>query len=147
MSTRCQVKISQEGLNDWKDTITLYHHCDGYPSNIVPLLQRAYINSGGGWESGRAGKAASYIIATDPGQFEPESEHKLHVDIEYLYRLYVINIPPAIGDEETVRWELEVLVPEEGFWDKPTIKNMSIILERTPLLSLTEELEALREGD
>jgi hypothetical protein len=123
MSTRCQVQVIQEGL-PWEQKITLYHHCDGYPSNIIPLLREAF-NSGDEWERGRAGKAASFLCAVDPGQFEPEDSHQKHGDIEYYYKLYVVNT--QLGRiEEKVQWEVEIYNPD------------NLILKRSPI----EEIDA-----
>jgi hypothetical protein len=115
MSTRCQVKVIQEGL-PWKEAITLYHHCDGYPSNMFGLFKKALeghkeANKGEiTWEMGRAGKAAGRLCWADPDQFEPESGHKLHGDIEYYYKLFVCN-----GHDETVVWEVHAYeINEKG---------------------------------
>ena len=62
MSTRCQVQLVFEG-NDWNTgeaktfwdkSIVLYHHCDGYPENMIPVLIRAY-------GSGMAGIVGDYL--------------------------------------------------------------------------------------
>ena len=90
MSTRCNVQVIQTGV-DWKQEIQLYHHCDGYPSNMLPLIAKAFRLSKGGWEAGRAGKAASFLCAVDPGQMEPEQGMTPHGDIEYLYKITVCN--------------------------------------------------------
>lgn len=101
MSTRCQVKV--EGTNfEPGEALTLYHHCDGYPSNMVPLLAGAY---GKDWQHGRVGKAAAYIIATDPGGFEPEAGHALHGDIEWYY---VIKIASEGHTKDIPLWNLTV---------------------------------------
>ena len=84
MSTRCQVQIIGIDINP--DKFTLYHHCDGYPTNMLPLLASA---EGDTWQHGRAGKATAFIIATDPGGYEPEQGHELHGDIEYYYQVTV----------------------------------------------------------
>lgn len=84
MSTRCQVQVI-EGP-EARNKVTLYHHYDGYPSKMLPLIHKAYELSGGEWEAGRAGKMASFLCASDPGQFEPEAGHDLHsADIAYFY--------------------------------------------------------------
>lgn len=131
MSTRCQVMITSTGL-DWTDKVMLYHHWDGYPSNIVPLLQQARRDAGGGWESGRVGKAAGFICCSDPGQFEPEADLDLHSDIEYLYVITLINKEGGSTKEEPL-WNLAVMVPTKSFWKaggtSPTIKDMETIWE------------------
>ena len=84
MSTRCQVQV----IGSDNDKVTLYHHSDGYPTHILPLCHQAFELSGKGWQAARGGKCASFLCATDPGAFEPESGHALHGDIEWYYRLY-----------------------------------------------------------
>ncbi len=97
MSTRCQVQVI-EGMGDnLYQKVTLYHHFDGYPSNMLPLIHKAYELSGGGWEAGRAGKMASFLCAADPGQFEPEAGHDLHSgDIAYFY-----TVKPSNNDKSS----------------------------------------------
>jgi len=84
MSTRCQVKVN--GLDE---SVTLYHHCDGYPENMIPLIKQAFDFGNKSWKLTRAGKVASYLCYVDPGQFEPEEGHELHGDIEYYYIIHV----------------------------------------------------------
>jgi len=117
MATRAQVQVVQEGLS-WDQRITLYHHLDGYPRNIIPLMQKARTMVGHAgwmadlpeadrermvktnmWEAGRAGKAASYLCAADPGGFEPEEGHARHGDIEWYYTLHVVNERGGSTDE------------------------------------------------
>jgi len=126
MSTRCQVKVVQTEL--WDDAVTLYHHCDGYPENIIPLINKtlqAHIKRHDDqmikwklsskdqgkprWEAGRAGKVASMLCSADPEEFEPEQGHKLHGDIEYYYVLYVPS------------WEVEVFTLDDAI--NPVIKH------------------------
>lgn len=116
MSTRCQVLVTQEGIPGWPDQVMLYHHCDGYPSNIVMLLQKAWSKVPKGWESGRTGKVAGMVCASDPGQFEPESGVELHGDIEWLYRLVTVNRERGSAREEAW-WRLEVYRPKQGSWE------------------------------
>jgi len=87
MGTRCQVKVTQEGMKyidggKIKEAVTLYHHFDGYLSNMVPLFIKAYgigrvpkFSYGDlyeeAWRLGCIGKAASFLCAADPGAFEP----------------------------------------------------------------------------
>ena len=94
MSTRCQVQVIQEGMGSWEDKVTLYHHTDGYPEYMIPIINKAYnykrkplwkgdTDLSCGWEKGRAGKVASLLCWADPIVFEPEEGHELHGDIEY----------------------------------------------------------------
>ena len=110
MSTRCQVKVIQEGL-DWGESVTLYHHTDGYPEHMIPTINRAfnYQSKYGNdeWKKGRAGKVASLLCWAEPGVFEPETSHELHPDIEYYYKLYCVSHKQgAVGDKPT--WEVEI---------------------------------------
>lgn len=101
MSTRCQVKVVSKDFE--KGTaITLYHHCDGYPSNMVPLIASAYRPD---WQHGRVGKVAAFLCAADPGGFEPEEGHDLHGDIEWYY---IIQISSKGHIEDIPTWNLVV---------------------------------------
>jgi hypothetical protein len=81
MSTRCQVKVTGKDINN-ADSHTLYHHCDGYPSAMLPLIASAYTND---WQAGRIGKAAAMIVSADPTGYELQQGHSLHGDIEFYY--------------------------------------------------------------
>ena len=137
MSTRCQVQIKFEGNHE--NDVTLYHHWDGYPENMIPLLIRAY-------GMGKAGiirdyliynddlskmgkhylsslyspaKAVNYVVAADPGGYEIESMNgslKLHGDIEFLYLLW-------ISDES---WRIQCFSPRNNqlFWEYASIEQM-----------------------
>ena len=85
MSTRCQVKVTGTDFNNSPD-ISLYHHCDGYPSYMLPLIGQAYIDC---WQAGRVGKAAAMLCANDPTGYEIEQGNDLRGDIEYYY---VVNV-------------------------------------------------------
>jgi len=153
MSTRCQVRVIQIGLS-WEESITLYHHTDGYPEYMVPLIYKAmmehieyhdnypYMIKGEKgklrWQAGRAGKVASRLCATDPEVFEPEVGHDLHNDIDYYYKLYVVN--KLVFDNEII-WELEVLTTTPKFWEESEGKeeNLEILHERQPLSQLIEK--------
>lgn len=83
MSTRCQVQVvDQDGRK-----LTLYHHCDGYPSNMLKLFAKAWEKCRGSYASARAGHIACYLCSVDPDGFEPEDSHDLHGDIRYYYRI------------------------------------------------------------
>ena len=127
MSTRCQTKVFQTGTG-WDQAVTLYHHCDGYPSAMLPLFAEAWLKFGTGsvtgnafpykrgWECGRAGHVASYLCATDPDGFEPEEGHGLHGDIEWYYTLECRN---ASGGSmaESPEWFVQVHDIENVFTD------------------------------
>jgi len=128
MSTRCQVRIQTEGLS-WKEERWLYHHWDGYPENMIPIINQArevifnnftskqrdpdtikhyaYMN-------GRAGKVSSFLCTVDPVGFEPEDVGDLHGDIEYLYKLFLVNKGNGSFGSEPI-WEMEV---EHGYGEK-----------------------------
>lgn len=102
MSTRCNVHVEQEGMmsdTTDKSTVQLYHHCDGYPSSMIPLLQAACKKTKG-WEAGRSGKLAVIIAAEHPGGYDLESQVSLHGDIEYFYRVTTVNTTGGSMDEE-----------------------------------------------
>src|SRR5258705_11745476 len=95
MSTRCQVEVKASGLPWEAETVVLYHHCDGYPTGMLPIIEAAYtlattpgkhsINYA--WQAGRPGKAAAYLCASDPSGFDVESSTDLHSDIEWFYSI------------------------------------------------------------
>jgi hypothetical protein len=152
MSTRCQVQVIQEGI--WDEKITLYHHCDGYPDNILPIIQQAYdigAAKGSGaqlglWELGRAGKVASLLCASDPGRFEPESGHKLHGDIEYYYRLYVVNKHGGSLAEAQI-WEIEIFTTHQNECKNTAAEKLAgtdlVLLQ--PRTKLSEALQQFTE--
>lgn len=122
MSTRCQVCVTQTGMRDWEDTIMLYHHSDGYPDHMIPCIKRAFdIGAAekpwGGfnlWRLGRAGKAASFLCASDPGIMEPESSLDLHCDIEYFYQIECVN-ENAGSSAERGKWIVRVYATNGKF--------------------------------
>lgn len=100
MSTRCQVRVSS-GVKGNEEAVTLYHHHDGYPTYMLKMMAKAYKNArtllenkgkeyqtkADYWELGRGGKMASFLCKEDPSEFEPESGHQLHGDIEWYYTI------------------------------------------------------------
>jgi len=150
MSTRCQVQVIQEGL-EWDQKIMLYHHTDGYPSNMIKVIKKAYehrrepfwkgdSDTFESWRKGRAGKVASYLCWADPGVFEPEDNHRLHSDIEYFYRLYCIN------DKNNVSWEVEIFT-SHNIYTEPLMENLCPLLPRTPLEDIDGEEVEERENE
>lgn len=153
MSTRCQVQVVQEGLN-WSESVTLYHHHDGYPSNMVSMIAKTYEQFSQPrdigtdkpldekWMLGRAGHVAAFLCAVDPFEFEPEDGHDLHGDIEYYYRLYIVNTQRGSTAEEPA-WELEIYTSHspnyddptwkarsKAFWNEPTVNKMMLLCQR-----------------
>jgi hypothetical protein len=143
MSTRCQVLVEEIGTM-WKEEVMLYHHMDGYPKNILPLIFAAFKEGEIGWEKGRAGKVASFLCAVDPGEFEPESGFQLHGDIEWYYRLRLINSQRGSTAERPV-WMVDIYKPGKSFYvaKKPTITDMQFIVtgEIGELARRAEEIE------
>ena len=117
MSTRCQVKVIQEGL-PWEQAVTLYHHCDGYPTNMLPLFVKAMdlarkTECFSEYALGRAGKVAGFLCHADPGQFEPEEGHALHLDIEFYYKLFAVNDKSG-SMAERPKWKVAVFTYRLG---------------------------------
>lgn len=123
MSTRCQVKVTTTYPNDdYTQSVTLYHHTDGYPSRMIPLIYEAFqyedprnkeLKINDEWVKGRAGKIASLLCWADPTVFEPEDSHALHGDIEYYYTI------KAESKNKDVVWMVQVFevpfdCPNEG---------------------------------
>lgn len=137
MSTRCQVKVKEYKVDDDKEAFTLYHHCDGYPSAMVPLLAAAYQPE---WKHGRIGKAAAFILAEDPDGYEMEQGHELHGDIEWYY---VLEIKSESHVGAVPEWFLTVYdVP----YDTRSVKGMRKVFEgriqdAVPLVDSMEETE------
>ena len=106
MSTRCQLQVVEEG-SDYKERITLYHHNDGYPVYMIPMIYRAWIKANEVYfplQVGRAEVATEILCLTDRGGFKWEKGHRLHGDIEHYYRLHCWYSKL----EETPVWELDV---------------------------------------
>lgn len=138
MSTRCQVHVIQEGM--WEEEVMLYHHSDGYPRHMIPILQKGFKLCAGPrvdkrvsytkqWEAGRAGKSAAWIVCADPGRFDVESGLQLHGDIQYLYVVYCMNM-----GKNVCAWEVEVF---NGFGEN--IKN-KLLLNRTNVMDIPKDL-------
>ena len=132
MSTRCQVKIRAVNGDD-REAVTLYHHCDGYPSNMVPLIASAYQP---GWEHGRVGKAASYVVAEDVGGYDIEQGHQLHGDIEWYY---VLSIESELHIGAVPKWYLNVYdVP----MDCNSVADMRLVFSGT-ILDAVKSVETM----
>lgn len=104
MSTRCQVRVQ-----DKTSAFTLYHHWDGYPTNMLGLIDEAWRSFSAKEEYSyidyyltRAPKVASLLCAIDPGGFEPEMSNDLHGDIEWYY---VLNVTSQDGDP---KWHVNI---------------------------------------
>lgn len=108
--------------------VTLYHHHDGYPTNMLPLLKRAW-DEALAWHKARwktdlygpfdpehpitcaslrsPGKFANHVVATDPEGFEFEQGHEQHGDIEWYYVVEFDHAPTFSGPVEG-RWKVQV---------------------------------------
>jgi hypothetical protein len=150
---------------NWEDKITLYHHTDGYPENIIPLIFKAYCYGDNpspdrdryispNLMKERAGKAGGLLCWSDPAIFEPEQGHRLHGDIEYYYRLYCSES----RSENKVIWEVEIFGTDwsseyKDDWDDeqrfvfcnqkrrdflqgPKLEKLALIEERQPIEKL-----------
>lgn len=142
MSTRCQVQVIQEAIG-WEQRVTLYHHCDGYPSAMLPLFEEAYVRFGiQGYQGGRAGHSAAFLCAVDPEGFEPEDSHTLHGDIEYYYRLFLVNQRGGSLVEQPV-WMVEIFEPsEDGTPENPG----TLLMPRTRVENAGVEATKLELG-
>lgn len=172
MSTRCQVRI--EGCEGSDDVITVYHHCDGYPSWMVPLIEKAYrkaimpidYETTVGDKTvvhqyehagmlNRGGYMASAIVAADPHGYQIENGNGLHGDIEYLYIIRPIGgtedrpILKYDGTEGTYRppmWTVEIRTPRSnGFWNRPRVAEMRIVTVATEIGKLAEDVRAIED--
>jgi hypothetical protein len=135
MSTRCQVKVVQEDVG-WNEQVTLYHHMDGYPENMIPLIGGAALSvpENQKWLAGRAGHVASFVCYSDPSGFEPEEGHELHDDIRYYYVLHLKNIAEGSLAENPV-WEVEVFETSYGGEER-----LKLIIPSTPLGMLMKSM-------
>jgi len=120
MSTRCQVKIKELGVDNPQEEFTLYHHCDGYPSAMVPLIAGAYKPD---WKHGRIGKAASFVVAEDTDGYELEQGHELHGDIDWYY---VLEVKSEMHVGAVPEWFLTVYVVP---YDSRSVKDMRKVFE------------------
>lgn len=117
MSTRCQIEVIEAGRHN-----LIYRHWDGYPSSIIPDLQKAA-------KAFHMSKLASAIIAQDIAQYEPCAYLDYHGDIKYLYILTV----------ENKKVYLEVRTPTPAFWEKGAkLEDTKVALPKCLLLNLTQ---------
>lgn len=155
MSTRAQVRVIEAGL-PWNtedhNTLMLYHHCDGYPTNMLKLILDGYEKAitpmkigdheyDKSWQAGRSGKAAAYIISTDPGGFEPESGNEFHGDIEWFYEIVTVNHANTGG---APTWAVRVFSTLAGFWDSPDREHLAEIASGD-ILELYRNAQAIED--
>lgn len=156
MSIRANVRITSEGLA-WRDEVQLYRHCDGYPTSVLLSLAKAYQWSGGSWEAGRPRKVAAYICAASYKKaydahgfhhppyvaYEPDGDLDLHPDIEWLYRVIVVNHHGGVTTEVPT-WEVEVYKPIRKFWDEPSFENC-ILIDRGEVTQIAKKAKKIKQ--
>jgi hypothetical protein len=81
------------------------------------------------------------LCSADSGGFEPEAGHKLHGDIEYYYRLYLINKQGG-SLAENPTWEIEIFTThnDECENSKEMLSGSDLMLLQ-PRIKLPEVLE------
>jgi hypothetical protein len=118
MSTRCQVQVVEVEVGSKIEArISLYHHSDGYPNYIIPIIYKAYsweTNEDEEWKMTRAGKVASLLCWADPGEFEPEVDNDVRWDNSFYYRLYCSKA----GDNKKAIWEVDIYGKKEMTHDE-----------------------------
>lgn len=132
MSTRCQVLVY--GNVESNDRfVNLYHHTDGYPSYMMPLIakaHRAWLRSQQlDCLKGRSEKVASFLAGADPDVFEFHSKHfrydegsknpSFNCDLDYIY---IIKID---GND----WDFQIRSTNRGFWDNPTLRCTELVAD------------------
>ncbi len=159
MSARCQIRVSAKQLifqEDGAEEVWLYHHCDGYPTHMLPELLKAYkeaiapkVYTGGiklekAWEAGRPGKAAAYMIAADPGAFEPQSkqDQDFHGDIEWFYEVMCTNPNGGASGPKIPKWEVQIYTTLPGFWDSPK-KSLLNLQAQGDIVALAKKAKSI----
>lgn len=152
MSTRAEVRIIEGEKSESPRVTYLYHHSDGYPSYMVPALQRAYkrfvearadryglikFRVAGEeahvsrWQGGRAGYAATFIAAADLGldAVEPADEQNNHGDLDFYYTVWVKEGGRDYEKHQDLpaEWDVEIRYSNE---------NGRIVTPRTPIRKL-----------
>lgn len=115
MSTSAAVKIIDTSSNHDRseNVVYLYHHSDGYPSYMVPVIKKAYqryakirptgVNEKGShsyyraygdkfnaYKGARAGYVAGFLCGEDPGMMQPEEcEFAGRGQYDWFYTLWV----------------------------------------------------------
>jgi len=133
MSTRSQVKVlSEEPEDEFSENVTLYHHTDGYPGYMIPLIYKgwksvtSYKNNSNFYlfQVSRPGHIASHLCSVDTWVFEPESGHELHGDIEWYYKVWVNghknNKNIKIRGKFVGEWVVEIYKTIDVRMDGPT---------------------------
>lgn len=86
MATRTTIQL-QNTVGVIDQTVTLYKHWDGYPSNVVPLIELAILNANVNPKDRRftSNVLGELIILDD--KIEITKSHEAHGDTEYQYNL------------------------------------------------------------
>lgn len=142
MSTRAQLQVT-----DGDDKVTLYHHCDGYPDNMVHSVFDAHWNKHAAigplsYKNYRTGYVAGMLCKVD-SEFQPLDYHDLHGDIEFYYILDVSK------DE----WEISVYAVNESKSGKMNKKRLFkgkisdayLMWNRVNMVKRVKEMQAKRE--
>ncbi len=137
MATRCNVVITMDNM----EPAVLYRHWDGYPSEVLPSLARAF-SAGGECQNAQPSSLAAFIIADgittsmdDLPYAEYEPTNDLHADVDYIY--LVVASRNEDGDP---RWAVEILEPAPGYQNKPSLDNC-LLLDWGEVLSLADKCQ------
>lgn len=94
MSTRCVVKIQEAETQ-------LYHHCDGHPAYMLPLIEKARKLSERAGRCEVPNKMGAIVCAVDPFDFHLETASKRpdagHGDLEYIYTIGAARVEKPPG--------------------------------------------------
>jgi len=86
MATRTTIQL-QNTLGVINQTVTLYKHWDGYPSNVKPLIELAVLNANVNPKDRRfTSNVLAELIKLDD-KIEITKSHEAHGDTEYQYNL------------------------------------------------------------
>ena len=145
MSTRCQVKVT-----NGEESLTLYHHTDGYPDYMLPTIKKAWEKYGQGWEGARVYKVASMLCAVDPIIFEPLDYHGLHPDIKYYY---IINCKNESHVGAKPVWEIEIYTVNNNWKEqiggkpKQELKQLYILSVKQATEGMGNTIEGLKNKE
>ena len=91
MATRSTIQL-QNTVGVIEQTVTLYKHWDGYPSNVIPLIELAVKNANVNPRNGRyTSNVLAELIKLD-NEICITKSHEVHGDTEYQYNLKGKNL-------------------------------------------------------
>ena len=91
MATRTTIQL-QNTVGVIEQTVTLYKHWDGYPSNVIPLIELAVKNANVNPRNGRyTSNVLAELIKLD-NEICITKSHEVHGDTEYQYNLKGKNL-------------------------------------------------------